>query len=312
MFVIAEQLSNNAASTLNGGIDNIVTSLTVANGSVFPATGNFRIIVDSEIMICSARATNVLTVSRGQETTSAASHSNGAAVTHILTKGGLDAYTVIQTLADAKGDLIAGTAADVFGKLTVGANDLFLVADSTQTTGMRWGGTHYATTLPGSPVDGQETILVDSLTVATYQWRFRWNAGSANTDKWEFIGGSPVITEVATAELLNANAVYVALATAGPSFALPRAGVYTVEVGCFPKQAANAHYYMSYDIGGTGAVDADAMEGDWANANNGTAGSYARIKTGLTAVTLTAKYKSLTGNTTFSKRWMRVTPVRVS
>jgi len=170
----------------------------------------------------------------------------------------------------------------------------------------------YATTLPGSPTDGQESILVDSLTVPTYQWRFRWNAGSANTDKWEYVGGTAAVTETPNADLLNANAVYTTIANAGPSFALPRAGVYTVEVGCFPKQTANAHYYMSYDIGGTGAVDADAFEGDWGNGGNGTAGSFARTKSGLTAVTLTAKYKSLTGNTTFAKRWMRVTPVRVS
>jgi hypothetical protein len=135
-----EQLANNAASTLNGAVDNVVTSWTVANGSVFPATGNFRVLCDSEIALCTARAANVLTVTRGQETTSAASHSNGAAVTHVLTKGGLDAYAVVQTLADAKGDIIAATGADVMTRLAVGANATVLMADSTQATGLTWGG----------------------------------------------------------------------------------------------------------------------------------------------------------------------------
>lgn len=89
---MAEQLANNAASTLNGGIDNVVGSLTVANGAVFPSSGNFRILVDSELMLCTARSTNTLTVTRGIESTAAASHSNGVAVTHVLTKGGLDTY----------------------------------------------------------------------------------------------------------------------------------------------------------------------------------------------------------------------------
>ena len=42
----------------------------------------------------------------------------------------------------------------------------------------------YGTTLPASPVDGQEAILVDSVTNPTYQWRFRYNAGSTSAYKW--------------------------------------------------------------------------------------------------------------------------------
>jgi hypothetical protein len=90
---MAEQLANRASSTLNGAIDNVVTSLTVANGTVFPASGNFRIVIDSEIIIVGARAGNVLSsLTRGAEGTAAASHANAAAVDHYLTKGGLDAY----------------------------------------------------------------------------------------------------------------------------------------------------------------------------------------------------------------------------
>jgi hypothetical protein len=100
---MAEQLANNAASTLTVAIpDAVATSLTVANGTVFPATGNFRIIVDSELMLCTARVGNTLTVTRGIEATTAAAHANGAAVTHVLTKGGLDQYLVDRELAYAE------------------------------------------------------------------------------------------------------------------------------------------------------------------------------------------------------------------
>jgi hypothetical protein len=58
----------------------------------------------------------------------------------------------------------------------------------------------YATTFPVTPVDGQEHILVDSITVPTYVWRFRYNAGSTSPYKWEFIGGAPKAA-VATANL---------------------------------------------------------------------------------------------------------------
>jgi hypothetical protein len=90
---LAELLQNNSASTLTVAIpDGVATTLTVANGAAFPATGNFRIIIDSEFMLCTSRASNVLTVTRGIETTTAVAHSNGAAVTHVVTKGGLDQY----------------------------------------------------------------------------------------------------------------------------------------------------------------------------------------------------------------------------
>lgn len=46
---------------------------------------------------------------------------------------------ILDTLVDAKGDLIAATAADTVARLVVGSNDQVLIADSTQAAGMRWG-----------------------------------------------------------------------------------------------------------------------------------------------------------------------------
>ena len=54
--------------------------------------------------------------------------------------------------------------------------------------------TSYNTSLPTSPVDGQEAILVDSVTNPTYIWHFRYNAGSTSAYKWEFIGGAPAVS----------------------------------------------------------------------------------------------------------------------
>jgi hypothetical protein len=81
-----EQFANNASSTLNGAINNSVTSITVTDGSSFPSVGNFRLVCESEIMICTARSGNTLTVQRGQEGTTAASHADTTAIIHILTK----------------------------------------------------------------------------------------------------------------------------------------------------------------------------------------------------------------------------------
>ena len=42
------------------------------------------------------------------------------------------------TAIDAKGDLVAGTAADTFSRLAVGANNTVLTADSAEATGLKW------------------------------------------------------------------------------------------------------------------------------------------------------------------------------
>jgi len=44
----------------------------------------------------------------------------------------------VATAIDAKGDLVAGTGADTFARLAVGANDTVLTADSTTATGLKW------------------------------------------------------------------------------------------------------------------------------------------------------------------------------
>jgi hypothetical protein len=46
---------------------------------------------------------------------------------------------IANTIVDAKGDLLVGTAADTPGRLAVGTNGQALLADSTTGTGLRWG-----------------------------------------------------------------------------------------------------------------------------------------------------------------------------
>lgn len=80
-----EQFKNLGTTTLNGGINNSVTSITVTDGSVFPSSGNFRIKIDNEFLLVTARSSNTLTVTRGIESSSAASHSDGVDVEHTFT-----------------------------------------------------------------------------------------------------------------------------------------------------------------------------------------------------------------------------------
>lgn len=173
------------------------------------------------------------------------------------------------------------------------------------------------TTLPGSPTDGQQAILVDSTTAPTYAWLLQFNAALA---QWLFIGGSPLYAEVLTQEGTT-SAAYTDLATVGPSITLPRAGSYTVEIGCrgiMGSATSNYAVLMSYAIGGTGAVDADfvCVAGNGGTADGKIASvARARTKTGIAAATtLTSKYRVDTAgkNGTYDNRWIRATPIAVT
>jgi len=48
-------------------------------------------------------------------------------------------YAIPPTIVDAKGDIIAATAADTVSRLAVGTNGQVLMADSTTGTGLKWG-----------------------------------------------------------------------------------------------------------------------------------------------------------------------------
>lgn len=87
---MAELFANNAYSTLGANIDYTATSLSVASAASFPPTGNFRLVVDGEIMLVTAVSGNVFSVDRGLEGTVARGHEQGTPVKHILTAGALD------------------------------------------------------------------------------------------------------------------------------------------------------------------------------------------------------------------------------
>lgn len=89
---LREVFINNGNTTISSSANTTVTSLSVASGGVFPSTGNFRVKVDDEIMLCTARSSNTLTVSRAAEGTSAASHTSGATISSVLTEGAIQRW----------------------------------------------------------------------------------------------------------------------------------------------------------------------------------------------------------------------------
>jgi len=97
---------NLALSTLAAGISDTDTSLTVkaGEGAKFPSIFPFPIVISSEILLCTARTNDVMTVSRAQEDTSAAAHNANMTVElNITAKYITDLNDAVNTLEGAGG-----------------------------------------------------------------------------------------------------------------------------------------------------------------------------------------------------------------
>jgi hypothetical protein len=115
---MAEQLANNASSTLTAGVDNVTNPVTVsvASAAKFPSGGDFRIKIGTELLKVTAVAGNDFTASRAQEGTVIQSHSNGDAVTCVLTVEALLAYIHQNSGGVSTGTLAGRPAAGQAGR----------------------------------------------------------------------------------------------------------------------------------------------------------------------------------------------------
>ena len=106
-----------ASSPLTGGGTSGAVTIGILNGT----TSNLGAVQLSD--------------STSSTSTTLAATANAVKTTYDLANGAIP-----KALIDAKGDLIAGTAADTAGRLAVGTDYKILTADSTEATGMKWTG----------------------------------------------------------------------------------------------------------------------------------------------------------------------------
>jgi hypothetical protein len=171
----------------------------------------------------------------------------------------------------------------------------------------------YGTSLPSSPYDGQEAILVDSITNPSYQWRFRYNAGSTSPYKWECVGGQPawVIDE--------GDHPSMPTGTWGtpptPSITLPRAGDYLISWNTtIYITAASSQCYTGIGINGAAPVDPLTVPLAMAGASmegNGV-GVDRRVTIPTAGAVLTIGAASIAAGSSLRGRSVSAVPVRVS
>ena len=153
MYERMELVGGAAATTLSGNITSgdLAISLAAATGWPTGASGKFVIVINrtganAEKIRVTSRAGTGLTVGagdRGYDGTTAGSHTAGESVEVCISAGLVDEanYVVSKLIGNltAKGMVAVGSAANVPTMLAVGTDNQLLVADSTQTTGVKWG-----------------------------------------------------------------------------------------------------------------------------------------------------------------------------
>jgi hypothetical protein len=171
------------------------------------------------------------------------------------------------------------------------------------------------TSLPTSPVDGQEVYYVADATNGVL-WHLRYNAGSASAYKWEFVGGSDLNATVETSQASAAGTGYQDFSTVGPSITLPLAGDYDFIYGAAMGDSVQNRCLVSPSIAGAGPSDADALQsaGGPTTGNNDASTSRVKRFTGRAAGNvIKLMYRNAISSTTasYEKRWLSIRPVRV-
>jgi len=188
---------------------------------------------------------------------------------------------VAKTVVDAKGDLIAGTAADTVNRLAVGNNGETLVADSSTSTGLRWQGTQAA---------GKNTLINGNFDIWQRGTSFTNNAYSA--DRWYTNAGEAQTVTRQTSGAPNGSQYYWrSTATQSACFFVPTQLIETsqaanlwgktVTFSVLLRRNATMNSDVSIGISKSSTVDA-SVAASWTSISTTTV-SNATIPTGTTS-----------------------------
>jgi hypothetical protein len=186
--------------------------------------------------------------------------------------------------------------------ITPGDNNDVLTTRDNEVT---WRADGYGTTLPTSAANGDEFILVDSLTAPSYAWRLKYEDSITDAYKWVCIGGSPLYAESASSTSLTTSWATYATVTA------PRSGIYTVDMNIHETSPNNdisnwgvavgtgtpSPVFYSYHFGSTGESHSQQLVKTFATSD---------------AVNLRAIVTFAQGGITVTFRRISIMPIRIA
>jgi hypothetical protein len=150
-------------------------------------------------------------------------------------------------------------------------------------------------------------------TTAGVMWLFRYRAASASASKWEFVGGSPLTSYVAATDVI-ALAAYGDGGTVGPSVTAPRAGDYLILFGLgWFGDTGTSIMSASPKLGAAAAQGADAVDQISSSVGNYMGAPTKQLpKTLAAADVVKLQYQRTAGNMSVFRRFLSLTPVRVT
>lgn len=131
------------ATTITAGINSTDTTCTLAAATGWPSSAGvtFYVVIDpgtsTEEKVLATRSGTTLTLTRGQDGTTASTHAVGATIYPVFSAADADQANVMASALTTKGDLIV-TDGSAINRLGVGTDGQALVASSAATNGVTW------------------------------------------------------------------------------------------------------------------------------------------------------------------------------
>lgn len=200
------------ATTLTSSMSNVAASCTIAAYTGWPSGSDpFYVVIspgtaaEEKVLVTRTGATdttlNVVTSGRGVDDTTAQSHDSGATIFPVMTAKDADEANIVASMQTTKGDLLLHTGS-AHARLGVGTNGQALVADSTQTTGVKWA---TVADLSSSQTLTNKTIALGSNTVSGTLAQF--NTAVSDADLVSLAGTETLTNKTLTSPTVNGGTV---------------------------------------------------------------------------------------------------------
>jgi hypothetical protein len=161
------------ASGATGDIEGVTVSSPLTGGGT-SGTVNVGILSGTTSNLGAVQ----LSDSTSSTSTTLAATANAVKTTYDLANG-----AIAKSIVDAKGDLVAATAADTVSRLAVGSNGTVLTADSAEATGLKWASPSAAATsytlISTTSLGGSGSVTVSGLSGYNKLYGFIYQATTA-------------------------------------------------------------------------------------------------------------------------------------
>lgn len=134
---------NATATTIPSGLAAGATLCTVAAATGWPIAGPFYAVIDpgtsseEKILVGSISGTSLSSITRGVDDTTDQTHQSGCSIYPVFTAVDADEANELASTWTTKGDLVTH-GSSTFARLAAGTNNHVLMADSTQTAGLKY------------------------------------------------------------------------------------------------------------------------------------------------------------------------------